>query len=47
VAASASLREALSEILWSGADSALVVDADGTPRGQLTLAAIRAHGRPS
>jgi osmoprotectant transport system ATP-binding protein len=47
VAASASLREALSEILWCGADSALVVDADGTPRGQLTVAAILAHGRPA
>ena len=47
VSASASLREALSEMLWSGADSALVVDADGTPRGQLTLGAILAHGRPA
>jgi osmoprotectant transport system ATP-binding protein len=46
VPAAASLRDALSEILWSGADSALVVDADGTPRGHLTLAAILAHGRP-
>jgi osmoprotectant transport system ATP-binding protein len=47
IVASASLREALSEILWCGADSALVVDADGTPRGQLTVAAILAHGKPS
>jgi osmoprotectant transport system ATP-binding protein len=47
VAASASLREALSEMLWCGADSALVVEADGTPRGQLTVAAILAHGRPA
>jgi osmoprotectant transport system ATP-binding protein len=46
VPAAASLRDALSQILWSGADSALVVDADGTPRGHLTLAAILAHGRP-
>jgi osmoprotectant transport system ATP-binding protein len=46
VAASASLREVLSEMLWSGAQSALVVEADGTVRGQLTLEAILAHGRP-
>ena len=47
ILASASLREALSQMLWSGADSALVVDADGSVRGCLTLAAIRAHGRPA
>ena len=46
VAASASLREVLSEMLWSGAESALVVEADGTVRGRLTLEAILAHGRP-
>jgi hypothetical protein len=46
VAASASLREALSEILWCGADDAQVVAADGTPRGSLTVTAILAHGRP-
>ena len=46
VAASANLREALSEILWCGADSAQVVDTDGTPRGALAMAAILAHGRP-
>jgi osmoprotectant transport system ATP-binding protein len=42
----ASLREVLSELLWSGADSARVVEADGTVRGRLTVAAILAHGRP-
>jgi osmoprotectant transport system ATP-binding protein len=47
IAASASLRDALSELVWRGADSAAVIDADGTPRGCLTVAAILAHGRPS
>lgn len=46
VAPTASLREVLSELVWSGADSARVVDADGTVRGRLTVAAILAHGRP-
>jgi osmoprotectant transport system ATP-binding protein len=46
IAASASLRDALSELVWRGADSIGVVDADGTPRGRLTVAAILAHGRP-
>jgi len=46
VQGSASLRDALSELVWSGADSARVVDADGTARGCLTVAAILAHGRP-
>ncbi|HEY7996223.1 MAG TPA: ABC transporter ATP-binding protein [Steroidobacteraceae bacterium] len=46
VAASASLREVLSELLWSGAQSALVVEADGAVCGQLSLEAILAHGRP-
>jgi len=47
VAASASLREVLSELVWCGAESAAVIDADGTPRGYLTIAAILARGRPS
>ena len=47
VPASASLREVLSELLWRGAESATVTDADGTPRGRLTVAAILARGRPS
>jgi osmoprotectant transport system ATP-binding protein len=42
----ASLREVLSELLWSGADSARVVEADGTVRGRLTVDAILARGRP-
>jgi len=45
VASSASLRDVLSDLMWRGADSATVVDADGTPRGHLTVAAILAHGR--
>ena len=42
----ATLREVLSELLWSGAESARVVEADGTVRGRLTVAAILARGRP-
>jgi osmoprotectant transport system ATP-binding protein len=42
----ASLREVLSELLWSGADSARVVDAQGAVRGRLTVGAILARGRP-
>jgi osmoprotectant transport system ATP-binding protein len=47
VPTTASLREALSELLWRGSESATVVDADGTPRGRLTVAAILARGRPA
>jgi len=47
VPASASLRDALSALLWGGAQSAVVVDAEGKPRGHLTVAAILARGRPS
>jgi osmoprotectant transport system ATP-binding protein len=47
VPTSASLREVLSELLWRGSEYATVVDADGTPRGQLTVAAILARGRPA
>ena len=46
IPASASLREALSELLWRGSDSGTVVDADNKPRGRLTVAAILARGRP-
>jgi len=46
VAAAASLREVLSELLWRGAESAVVMDADGTRRGHLTIAAILERGRP-
>ena len=47
VPTTASLREVLSELLWRGSDCATVVDADGTPRGRLTVAAILARGRPA
>ncbi|MDE1923703.1 MAG: ABC transporter ATP-binding protein [Gammaproteobacteria bacterium] len=46
VEAGTSLRDVLSELIWRNADCATVVDADGTPRGVLTVAAILAHGRP-
>jgi osmoprotectant transport system ATP-binding protein len=46
VPASATLRDVLSDLLWSGAPAATVVNADGTPCGRLTLAGILAHGRP-
>jgi len=45
IAATASLRDALSDLVWRGADSATVLNADGTPRGRLTIAAILARGR--
>jgi osmoprotectant transport system ATP-binding protein len=47
VAATASLRDALSALLWCGAESAVVVGADGKPCGHLTVAAILARGRPT
>ncbi|HET9330315.1 MAG TPA: CBS domain-containing protein, partial [Steroidobacteraceae bacterium] len=46
VPASATLREALSELLWCGAESVAVVDAEGRPRGRLTVDLILARGRP-
>jgi osmoprotectant transport system ATP-binding protein len=46
VAASASLREALSQLLWCRADSVRVVDAEGRALGHLTVAAILARGHP-
>jgi osmoprotectant transport system ATP-binding protein len=45
VAASASLRDVLSELVWSGAQAATVIGADGKPAGRLTVAAILARGR--
>jgi osmoprotectant transport system ATP-binding protein len=45
VPASATLRDVLSELVWSGASSAAVIGADGAARGQLTVAAIFARGR--
>lgn len=47
VAASLSLRDALSELVWRGAESIPVVNADGTPRGRLTMSAVLEHGRPA
>jgi osmoprotectant transport system ATP-binding protein len=46
VPATASLREVLSELLWRGAESAVVVDAEGKPCGHLTIDAIVGRGRP-
>lgn len=46
IEAATSLRDVLSELIWRNADCATVVDADGAPRGILTIAAILAHGRP-
>jgi osmoprotectant transport system ATP-binding protein len=46
VLASASLRDALSQILWSGAHAAQIVDAAGLNCGKLTVDEILAHGRP-
>jgi osmoprotectant transport system ATP-binding protein len=47
VPAAASLRDALSQILWCGAQGAQVIGADGRPCGHLTLSAILAHARPA
>ena len=47
VAASATLRDVLSDLVWDGAPEATVLNADGTPRGRLTLTAILARGKPS
>jgi osmoprotectant transport system ATP-binding protein len=46
VAASATLREVLSELLWHGAQAAAVRDENGELTGHLTVAEILAHGRP-
>ena len=45
VPAAASLRDVLAELLWSGATSAQVEQADGTSAGRVTLAGILARGR--
>jgi osmoprotectant transport system ATP-binding protein len=47
IAATLSLREALAELIWHGADAATVVDADGTERGRISVAAILAAGCPA
>ena len=46
VPTSASLREVLSELVWRDRECATVLDANGTPCGRLTVAAIMARGRP-
>jgi osmoprotectant transport system ATP-binding protein len=46
VPASASLRDALSDLLWRGAASGRVMRGDGTVLGCVTVAAILAHGKP-
>jgi osmoprotectant transport system ATP-binding protein len=45
VAATASLREVLSDLIWSGSVAATVLNADGTSAGRVTLARLLAHGR--
>jgi osmoprotectant transport system ATP-binding protein len=45
VPATASLREVLAELVWSGATTANVAGPAGAPGGRVTLAAILAHGR--
>ncbi len=45
VAAGASLREVLSELLWHGAAAANVAGANGATDGHVTLATILARGR--
>jgi osmoprotectant transport system ATP-binding protein len=47
VPASATLRDVLSDLVWNGAPEVTVVNADGTPRGRLTLSSILARGKPS
>ena len=46
VAATASLRDALSALLWRGVDAATVADAEGRTCGRIRLADILARGRP-
>jgi osmoprotectant transport system ATP-binding protein len=45
VAATASLRDVLAELVWSGATAARVQQADGGAAGRVTLAGILARGR--
>jgi osmoprotectant transport system ATP-binding protein len=47
VPATASLREVLAELVWSGATTANVANPAGGANGRVTLAAILAHGRKS
>jgi osmoprotectant transport system ATP-binding protein len=43
IAASMSLRDALSELLWQGVQSLPVASADGAPHRRITLPAILAR----
>jgi osmoprotectant transport system ATP-binding protein len=45
VAANASLRVVLSDLIWSGAGAVSVLNSDGTSAGRLTLERILAHAR--
>ena len=45
VAASASLRDVLSDLVWRGTDSIVVVNEDGSVLGSLTIADILKQGR--
>ncbi len=45
VPANASLRDVLSELVWSGARAATVLGPDGTPAGRLSIEDILARGR--
>ena len=45
VAAGASLREVLSELVWSGAGAATVRDAEGRPLGRLSIGRLLTFGR--
>ncbi|HVO47052.1 MAG TPA: ABC transporter ATP-binding protein [Steroidobacteraceae bacterium] len=47
VAATDTLRDVLSELLWRGAESATVVDPQGNRTGHVTIAGILARGRPA
>jgi osmoprotectant transport system ATP-binding protein len=46
IAASMSLRDALAELVWRGADAANVVDPDGNVRGRVSVSDIIAAGYP-
>jgi osmoprotectant transport system ATP-binding protein len=45
IPAPTSLRDALAQMMWSGAEALPVAAADGAPLGRVTLAAIVARGR--
>ena len=45
VAAGASLRDVLAELVWRGATTARVVGTQGQALGRVTLDSILAHGR--